>query len=92
MSEYGYTLTPLTTVEAGEPAEFRFTVSGPDGRPVTDYQVRHDKKLHFIVVSRDLASFRHLHPVLGGDGVWSVPLRLKEPAGTRTESDESPRR
>ncbi|MFI7124864.1 hypothetical protein ACIBQ1_04175 [Nonomuraea sp. NPDC050153] len=90
VSENGYTLTPLTTVEAGEPAEFRFTVSGPDGRPVTDYQVQHDKKLHFIVVSRDLASFQHLHPVLGGDGVWSVPLRLKEPGAYRVFADFAP--
>ncbi|MET7333440.1 hypothetical protein [Nonomuraea sp. NPDC005650] len=90
MSENGYTLNPLTIVEADEPADFRFTVTGPDGRPVTDYQVQHDKKLHFIVVSRDLASFQHLHPVLGAEGVWSVPLRLKEPGAYQVFADFAP--
>ena len=47
MSQNGYTLTPLT--KPGK--DFRFNVTGPDGKPVTEYDVAHDKKLHFIVVS-----------------------------------------
>ncbi|MGP3965886.1 hypothetical protein ACTWPT_59095 [Nonomuraea sp. 3N208] len=77
VSENGYTLIPLTeTIKPGERTDFRFTVTGPDGKPVTDYRVEHDKKLHFIVVSRDLGSFQHLHPVEAGGGVWSVELTL----------------
>ncbi|MFI6741511.1 hypothetical protein ACIBI9_52085, partial [Nonomuraea sp. NPDC050451] len=90
VSENGYTLNPLTTVKAGEPTDFRFTVTGPDGRPVTDYQVEHDKKLHFIVVSRDLASFQHLHPVQDGDGAWSVRLTLADPGAYRAFADFAP--
>jgi hypothetical protein len=90
VSQNGYTLNPLTTVKAGEPTDFRFTVTGPDGEPVTDYQVQHDKKLHFIVVSRDLTTFRHLHPVEAGDGVWSVRLTLKDPGAYRAFADFVP--
>ncbi|MFF4615110.1 hypothetical protein [Nonomuraea jabiensis] len=90
VSENGYTLNPLTTVKPGEPTDFRFTVTGPDGRPVTDYQVEHDKKLHFIVVSRDLGSFQHLHPVQDGDGVWSVKLTLADPGAYRAFADFAP--
>ncbi|WP_223167979.1 hypothetical protein [Nonomuraea sp. SYSU D8015] len=60
----------------GRPTDFRFTVTGPDGEPVTGYEVEHEKKMHFIVVSRDLASFQHLHPEMAADGVWSVKLTL----------------
>ncbi|MEU7829570.1 hypothetical protein [Nonomuraea sp. NPDC049129] len=90
VSQNGYTLNPLTTVKTGEPTDFRFTVTGPDGKPVTDYQVQHDKKLHFIVVSRDLATFQHLHPEQAGDGVWSVKLTLDAPGTYRAFADFAP--
>lgn len=76
----GYTLVPRTTTFApGVPAELGFTVTGSDGRPVTAYDVEHERQLHLIVVRRDTAGFQHLHPVLGPDGAWRVPLVL--PAG-----------
>jgi hypothetical protein len=90
VSQNGYTLNPLTAVETGEAADFRFTVTGPGGEPVTDYQVEHDKKLHFIVVSRDLTSFQHLHPDLASDGVWSVKLTLPEAGAYRAFADFAP--
>ncbi|WP_285705047.1 hypothetical protein [Microtetraspora sp. NBRC 16547] len=91
VSQNGYTLTPLTTtVEPGTSVDFRFTVTGPDGKPVTGYQVQHDKKLHFILVSRDLAHFQHLHPVEAGDGVWSVPLTLPSAGAYRMFADFAP--
>ncbi|MFC7106629.1 hypothetical protein ACFQQB_43200 [Nonomuraea rubra] len=91
MSENGYTLVPLTeTIKPGEATDFQFTVTGPDGKPVTDYQVEHDKKLHFIVVSRDLGSFQHLHPAEAGDGVWSVKLTLPDAGLYRAFADFVP--
>ncbi|MFI7110157.1 hypothetical protein ACIBK9_27870 [Nonomuraea sp. NPDC050227] len=91
VSENGYTLNPLTTsLKPGEPADFRFSVTGPDGRPVTDYQVQHDKKLHFIVVSRDLGSFQHVHPEMSADGIWSVKVTFPEAGGYRAFADFAP--
>ncbi|WP_336209499.1 hypothetical protein [Nonomuraea sp. LPB2021202275-12-8] len=90
VSQNGYTLTPLTAAKAGKATDFRFTVTGPDGEPVTEYDVEHDKKLHFIVVSHDLTSFQHLHPALGSDGVWSVELKLPEPGAYRAFADFAP--
>ncbi|MFI9843631.1 hypothetical protein ACIHFD_41795 [Nonomuraea sp. NPDC051941] len=91
VSENGYTLNPLTaTIKPGEPTDVRFTVTGPDGRPVTDYQVEHDKKLHFIVVSRDLESFQHVHPEMTPDGTWSVKLTLPKAGPYRAFADFAP--
>ncbi|WP_066943983.1 hypothetical protein, partial [Microtetraspora fusca] len=91
VSQNGYTLTPLTTtVEPGKNTEFRFAVTGPDGKPVTGYQVQHEKKLHFILVSRDLSHFQHLHPAEAGDGVWSVPLTLPAAGAYRMFADFAP--
>ncbi|GAA2674373.1 hypothetical protein GCM10010412_055430 [Nonomuraea recticatena] len=91
VSQNGYTLTPLTaTIKPGEPTDFAFTVTAPDGRPVTDYQVQHDKKVHFIVVSRDLTTFQHLHPEEGANGVWTVKLTLPEAGVYRAYADIFP--
>ncbi|WP_433256851.1 hypothetical protein ACQPYK_18700 [Streptosporangium sp. CA-135522] len=91
VSQDGYTLTPeTTTIQPGQATDFRFTVTGPDGGPVTGYQTQHDKKLHFIVVSRDLGHFQHLHPELTGDGVWSVKLTLPEAGAYRAFADFVP--
>jgi hypothetical protein len=88
VSENGYTLNPLTTtIKPGEPADFRFTVTGPDGRPVTGFQVEHDKKLHLIVASRDLKTFQHVHPEMAPDGVWSVKLTLPKAGPYRAFAD-----
>ncbi|HZG90677.1 MAG TPA: hypothetical protein VEZ42_10740 [Pseudonocardia sp.] len=76
----GYALVPqVTTFGAGVPGEFAFTVTGSDGRPVTAFDMAHERRLHLIVLRRDTAGFQHLHPALGPDGVWRVPLVL--PAG-----------
>ncbi|GAA4986417.1 hypothetical protein [Actinopolymorpha pittospori] len=88
ISQDGYTLTPqTTTVTPGRRTDFRFTVTGPDGRPVTRYATLHEKELHFIVVRRDLSGFQHLHPVHAGNGVWSVPLTLPAAGNYRAFAD-----
>jgi hypothetical protein len=87
----GYTLVPqATTFVPGTPAEFGFTLTGSDGRPVTAYDVEHEKQLHLIVVRRDAAGFQHLHPALGPDGVWRVPLVLPAAGVWRVYADFVP--
>ncbi|GAA0993754.1 hypothetical protein GCM10009555_084970 [Acrocarpospora macrocephala] len=91
VSERGFTLVPeTTTLTPGQETDFRFTVVGTDGRPVTAYKIEHEKYLHFIVVSRDLGHFQHLHPELSGDGVWSVPLKLPSAGTYRAFADFTP--
>jgi hypothetical protein len=76
VAQDGYRLEPVSAaLSTAGPEPLRFRVVGPDGAPVTDYTPTHDKDLHLIVVRRDLAGFQHVHPRLGADGVWEVPLR-----------------
>lgn len=54
-----------------------FTVVDHHGRPVTSYDVQHEKLLHLVVVRRDLGGYRHVHPTLEeGTGTWTTPLDL----------------
>lgn len=91
VSQDGYTFAPVATLrEAGREQDFRFTVAGPDGRPVRDYAEEHGRELHLIVVRRDLSGFQHLHPERDADGTWSVPLTLAEAGEYRAFADFVP--
>ncbi|WP_030454004.1 hypothetical protein, partial [Herbidospora cretacea] len=91
ISQDGYRLHPVTTtLEPGERHDFAFHVVGPDGKPVTAYQVAHEKRLHLIVAPRDLGGFQHLHPELAPDGTWTTPLTLPEPGTYRMYADFAP--
>ncbi|MEV5095230.1 hypothetical protein ACFC5H_07935 [Streptomyces rochei] len=91
ISEKGYTLDLATPrVTAGQKAELRFTVRDADGDAVTAYQREHDKEMHLIVASRDLVTYRHLHPTRAADGTWSAPVDLPGAGGYRVFADFTP--
>jgi hypothetical protein len=87
-SQDGFTVKAAsTTFPAGKVADYRFQIVDEDGMPVRDYEVDQERKLHLIVVRRDFAGYQHLHPKLGSDGTWSVPLRLAQPGRYRAFAD-----
>ncbi|QXJ22933.1 hypothetical protein AGRA3207_004014 [Actinomadura graeca] len=91
ISQDGYTLVPRrTTFRPGEPTDFRFTVNGPDGRPVTGFTPLHGKRLHLIIARRDLSGFQHLHPAEVGGGVWAVQVVLPKAGTYRFFTDVQP--
>ena len=65
-----------TRVAPGTDVPVAFTIEGPDGEPVTEYDVEHEKLLHLIAVRRDFSGFQHVHPEVAGDGTWSTTLDL----------------
>lgn len=71
---------------AGAPP-FRFRILGEDGRPVTDFEVEHERRMHVIAVRRDLSDYHHVHPRLAGDGTWEVDLGLEDPGSYRVFAD-----
>ncbi|MBA3714159.1 MAG: cupredoxin domain-containing protein [Pyrinomonadaceae bacterium] len=64
--------TEPAEVKAGEPVTLSFTVKDAKGAVVRDLQVVHEKPMHLLVVSNDLAEFNHLHPQPQGDGSFKV--------------------
>jgi hypothetical protein len=87
----GYALQLASpTHPRGRAAAFSFTVTGPDGAPVTDYTTTHEKDLHLIVVRRDASGFQHVHPELEDDGTWSIGLTLPEAGSYKAFADFVP--
>ncbi|WP_217213495.1 hypothetical protein [Streptomyces sp. AC550_RSS872] len=91
ISAGGYTLDLRTqSITAGRRADLSFVIRDDDGRAVTAYRREHDKELHLIVASRDLGTYRHLHPTRAADGTWSIPVDLPRAGGYRVFADFTP--
>jgi hypothetical protein len=91
VAQAGFRLQPLTAMLAvGVPAEFAFRIVDAAGAPVTGYTPTHERDLHLIVVRRDLSGFQHVHPSLGADGVWRIPLAVAAPGQYRAFADFQP--
>lgn len=90
VSEHGLRLDLRTTkLEPGTRSELRFRILDADGTPVRAFDVEHERRMHLIVVRRDLSGFQHLHPQMAADGTWSVPVRLPEAGTYRVLADFS---
>ena len=88
VSENGYRLVPATmTAASGPRTTYEFSIVDPDGEPLTDFDVEHERKMHLIVVRRDFAGFQHVHPELGADGTWRVELDTSLPGTYRVIAD-----
>ncbi|HKO38374.1 MAG TPA: hypothetical protein VJU14_08405 [Solirubrobacterales bacterium] len=86
----GYSLRIASTQLArGEAEELSFQIEDAEGRPVTDFDELHERRMHLIVVRRDGTEFRHLHPEMDAAGIWTVPLELDRAGVYRAFADFS---
>jgi hypothetical protein len=86
--EGGYRLVSgQTRVPVGREVRFAFRILDQDGRPVTSFVTEHERRMHLIVVRRDLSGFQHLHPAMAADGTWTTGLRLPEAGVWRVFAD-----
>ena len=73
------TIAPTAfTVAAGRAAAAalprRSATTAPPLR--SGFEVEAERRLHLILVRRDLTGYQHLHPAMAADGTWSVPLTV----------------
>jgi Domain of unknown function (DUF4396) len=68
----------------GRRQELSIRLTGTDPRR---FEVIHEKRLHLIVVRRDMTGFQHLHPTLAPDGTWTTPVELPEAGSYRVFAD-----
>ncbi len=88
----GYRMTSTTAAltTAAEATDYRFAISGPDGKPVTDFAVDQTKQMHFYAVRSDLTGFQHLHPTMSQDGTWTARLAELQPGTWRLYASFTP--
>ena len=83
-SESGFALVPATTtIAAHTPGTFTFTITNPDGAPVTQFVPEQTRLMHFYAIRADLTGFAHLHPTMAANGTWTALLPAMPPGDWR---------
>jgi len=67
-----------TTLVPGRRARLTFRVVDEHGATVRDFETEQARRMHLIVVRRDLRRFQHLHPAQDAAGAWTVALTLPD--------------
>ena len=73
----------------GKPATLAFRILDARGDAVRSFDVTHERRMHLILVRRDLTGFQHLHPDMAADGTWSTRVTLTEAGSYRLFADFS---
>ena len=90
VSDHGLTLElDRDTLPLGRRASLAFRVTDEEGVAVRDFDLEHERRMHLIVVRRDLTGYRHLHPRQTADGSWQSAARFGEPGSYRVFADFS---
>jgi hypothetical protein len=73
-----------------EQVDLSFVVKNSRGGVIKDLQIVHEKPMHLIVVSEDLAEFYHLHPESQADGSFKTSFAFKNGGKYKLYADLSP--
>ena len=82
--------TDHNEIVAQQPTSLILNVKNAKGDLVRDLQIVHEKPLHLILVSDDLAEFNHLHPEPQPDGSYRVGFTFPHGGTYRLYADFTP--
>lgn len=54
----------------------KIDIQDNQGKAIENYDINHEKKMHIIVVSKDLSFFNHIHPEYKGNGEFKVTTQF----------------
>ena len=77
-------------IKAGGPTTFFFTIKDKQGAIVKDLETVHEKLVHLLIVSKDLAEFYHIHPEQQADGSFKVMHTFPNGGDYRLYADFTP--
>jgi hypothetical protein len=67
-----------TTLTPGRRERLDFAILDEHGERVRDFEVEQGRRMHLVVVRRDLRRFQHLHPSEVAPGAWTTTLTLPD--------------
>jgi hypothetical protein len=65
-----------TTLPAGAAATLTFRIVDAHGATLRAFETEQARRMHLIVVRRDLRRFQHLHPTQDASGAWTTRITL----------------
>ncbi len=82
--------TDQAEIRSDRPTTLILNIKNPRGEVVRDLQTVHEKQIHLILVSDDLAEFNHLHPEPQADGSYGVGFTFPHGGAYRLYADFTP--
>lgn len=82
--------TNASEIKAGEATDFIFTIKNPQGAVVETVQIVHEKPMHLLIVSADLAEFYHEHPEQQSDHTFKTSFTFKNGGKYKLYTDFTP--
>ena len=82
--------TEGSSIITGQPAALILNIKDGNGESVSDMQIVHEKPIHLILVSDNLAEFNHLHPEAQSDGSYRVNFTFPHGGAYRLYADFTP--
>ena len=87
----GFRLVPtVATLPANVSSLLTFRIEDSSGHPHAAFDELHERRLHLIVLSRNLVTYHHLHPSMDPAGTWSVDVPSLAPGSYRLYADFKP--
>ncbi|MBA2943519.1 hypothetical protein HZF08_35180 [Paenibacillus sp. CGMCC 1.16610] len=82
--------SPQAKAKAKEDTTLTIQIQDSDGKPINDFDLNHEKKMHLIAVSKDLSYYKHLHPEYNGKGLFTVSTQFPSGGEYRLFADFLP--
>jgi hypothetical protein len=67
-----------TMLAAGVAGTLTFRIADADGATLRAFETEQGRRMHLIVVRRDLRRFQHLHPTQDARGAWTARITLPD--------------
>lgn len=81
----------IDNIKPNQPITFSYNVKNDKGEILKDYEITHEKIMHFILVRKDLQYFQHLHPDFQeGTGEFEVNITFPADGTYRLFPDFTP--
>ena len=78
-------------IQPNQPIKFSYKIKNDKGEILKNFEVAHEKIMHFIVVRKDLQYFQHLHPTFDQvTGEFTVDATFPEDGSYRMFPDFTP--
>ena len=65
-------------------------IKDKNGKPIDKFDIVHEKQMHFIIVSKDLSFFNHIHPDYKGNGEFTVTTQFPTAGEFKVIADITP--
>ncbi|WP_342043562.1 hypothetical protein [Bacillus sp. OTU2372] len=64
------------SITANQPVTISILIKDKHNKPINEFETVSTKKMHLVVVSKDLSYFAHIHPTFKGNGLFEITTKF----------------